>query len=165
MSKIYGPGDDLVLPFIFVPHDAPEPPELAEFKATYPDWFAISAIFEPHEDVAPRDEPPQVQPPPSDAPARWGRRCEPPDHARGLAPDLAAASQAFLRASALHGDPVAALQAFRDSPEKVTDAAPSAPQTPEYGVEDAAEAGDRKRSLGIGATGVGSYTRPVDATD
>lgn len=29
--------DDLVLPFIFVPHGAPERPEVAEFKARYPD--------------------------------------------------------------------------------------------------------------------------------
>ncbi|MGA9868087.1 MAG: hypothetical protein WBQ75_16805 [Acetobacteraceae bacterium] len=122
MSDINGPGDDLILPFIFVPHGGPEPPELAEYKANHPDWFTIPATFEPHEVVRPPDEAPQPQPPPlQDSPGRWGGRCDPPNHAqRWGSGDLAAASQAFQQANALHGDPVAALRALRDSPEKFT---------------------------------------------
>jgi len=128
VSEINGPGDDLILPFIFVPHGGPEPPELAEYKANHPGWFTIPATYEPHEGVRQPDEAPPP-PPPSlqDLPGRWGRRCEPPNHARRWASnDLAAASQAFQQANALHGDPVAALRSMRDSPERFADGAPPA---------------------------------------
>ena len=140
MSEINGPGDDLILPFIFVPHGGPEPPELAEYKANHPGWFTIPATFEPHDGVRPPDEAPPP-PPPSlqDLPGRWGRRCEPPNHARRWASnDLAAASQAFQQANALHGDPVAALRSMRDSPEKFAGGQSPAPLEPERGTVELA---------------------------
>ncbi len=41
-------SNDLVLPFIFIPHGAPESPEVAAFKARYPGWITIPATFVPH---------------------------------------------------------------------------------------------------------------------
>ncbi len=53
MTDRYRSGDDLILPFIFIPHGAPEPPEVAAFKARYPGWFTIPATFVPRAPSAP----------------------------------------------------------------------------------------------------------------
>ncbi|HJS87272.1 MAG TPA: BPSL0067 family protein [Acetobacteraceae bacterium] len=45
--------NDLVLPFIFIPHGAPESPEVAAFKARYPGWITIPATFVPRVAGAP----------------------------------------------------------------------------------------------------------------
>lgn len=136
MSDINGPGDDLILPFIFVPHGGPAPPELEEYKARYPGWFTIPATFEPHEDAGPRDEAPPGSPP--DPPPQAGKASEPPNHARRLGGnDLITASWAFQRANAVHGDPVAALRAMRDSPETFADGASSAREEGADGGRDA----------------------------
>ena len=47
MTDRYRSSDDLVFPFIFIPHGAPESPEVAAFKARYPGWFTIPATFVP----------------------------------------------------------------------------------------------------------------------
>ncbi|MEO9188575.1 MAG: hypothetical protein ABI224_01025 [Acetobacteraceae bacterium] len=113
MSDRYGSGDDLVLPFLFVPHGEPESPEVAAFKSRYPDWFSIPADFVAH------DDPEQ----PDDAFA------SPDEQERSEAPrpkgieqdDTSSALRAFQRANALHGDPVAALRALRDAPDAFAD--------------------------------------------
>lgn len=120
-------GEDLKIPFIFVPHGQPESPDVAAFKARYPDWISIPATFVPYGKDRRREN---GAPPLPHAGERRHPRYEdasvpPPQidrRPRGGEPD--SSLRAFQRANAVHADPVAALRALRDTPEAFADDAP-----------------------------------------
>jgi hypothetical protein len=122
-------GEDLTIPFIFVADGESEPPELAAFKARYPDWFSIPATYVPYSKERRREN----SVPAPDAGERRHPRYEvasfpPPQidrRPRGGEPG--SALRAFQRANAVHPDPVNALRALRDTPEAFADEAPAAP--------------------------------------
>jgi len=116
----FGSFDDLVLPFIFIPHGAPESPEVAAFKARYPSWFTIPATFVPRLAGDAQDNTGSL--PDGTATtshSRAVRQAAPPRMPKRT--DTASAFRAFQRANALYGDPVAALRALRDTPDKFAD--------------------------------------------
>jgi hypothetical protein len=117
-------GEDLTIPFIFVADGEPEPPELAAFKARYPDWFSIPATYVPYSTEPRRDD---GASPPLHVDERRHPRDEnasfpPPriDH-RPPGGEPGSSLRAFQRANAVHADPVAALRALRDTPEAFMD--------------------------------------------
>jgi len=120
-------ADDLRLPFLFIPHGVPEPPEVAAFKARCPGWFSIPATFVPRTEpdrgddaVPPRGRPDAPDPPFREAvpPARHARRFD--EQA-----SMAASVRAFQRASEVHGDSVAALRALKENPNAFADPSPA----------------------------------------
>jgi hypothetical protein len=127
----YRSPDDLVLPFIFIPHGAPESPEVAAFKARYPGWFTIPATFVPRAAGSVRDN---AGPLPDGSAAtghsRAASQAAPPRMPERT--DTASAFRAFQRANALHGDPVAALRALRDTPDKFADGAQALPMAQSF---------------------------------
>ncbi|MGA9866249.1 MAG: hypothetical protein WBQ75_07375 [Acetobacteraceae bacterium] len=127
MTEHYGFNDDLILPFIFVPHGEGETPELQEFKARYPGWFTIPAEFTPHDGPGSSES---AVPTVVDA-ERWPE----PDRFQAPHPGWAAparlgdsnpalSARAFQRAYEVHGDAVQALRALRDRTDAFADDAP-----------------------------------------
>ena len=126
MTDRYRSPDDLVLPFIFIPHGAPKSPKVAAFKARHPGWFTIPATFVPRAAGSVRDN---AGPLPDGSAAtghsRAASQAAPPRMPERT--DTASAFRAFQRANALHGDPVAALRALRDTPDKFAGGAQALP--------------------------------------
>lgn len=112
-------SDELTLPFIFVADGADPPLELAAFKAANLDCVSCPAIFIPHEQPEWRDEP-LHEPPAADR--EWPsspRKERTPPRPAGTHP--ATALRAFQCARAAHPDPVTAMRALRDAPERYVD--------------------------------------------
>ena len=144
-------ADDLRIPFLFVPHGVPEPPEVAAFKARYPGWFSIPATFVPRAEPDRDDD--TVRPLGFlDVPGAPSREPVPPaPGARRLdaQASVAASVRAFQRASEVHGDPIAALRALRDHPDEFADPAPASTQ--------GYVAVDPERWIGQPSVGSGQY--------
>lgn len=101
-------SDDLVLPFIFVPHGGAEPPELAAFKASHPGWFTIPATFRPSAATEATEEQ-SSRMTYGHLPSRL-RPCPPPARPGNGSVSNETAMQAFLVAWEVMNDPVAALR-------------------------------------------------------
>ena len=123
-------ADDLRLPFLFIPHGVPEPPEVAAFKARCPGWFSIPATFVPRTEPDRGDDavPPRGRPDAPDPPFR--EAVSPAPHARRFdeQASMAASVRAFQRASEVHGDSVAALRALKENPNAFADPSPASTQ-------------------------------------
>jgi hypothetical protein len=120
-------ADDLKIPFLFIPHGVPEPPEAAAFRARYPGWFSIPATFVPRAEPV-RDAAPIQYQDVSESPVQGTVFPAPAGTRLDAQASMAASVRAFQRASAVHGDAVAALRALRDRPDAFADPAPASMQ-------------------------------------